>query len=190
MQPCYISIKRLYRCNHVKSVSSRKPLAQCFYFHCLLLCSQVLSLESKCQDFQVNITALREEISERESVIAQNYTTIQLLRRRLADMEKHKFVLGYRTQVRQSPLCSCRLCPCCCLPMRLSCACHLGCSSPAAVFDSSLSCCRCHCPSDGLHNNSIFAPLCAFLSYARVSCCLRVNYNVVSHADKILVSTR
>jgi len=32
-------------------------------------------------------------------VIAQNYTTIQLLRRRLADMEKHKFVLGYRTQV-------------------------------------------------------------------------------------------
>ncbi|KAL3160819.1 WD repeat-containing protein 49 [Trebouxia sp. C0009 RCD-2024] len=59
---------------------------------------QVLSLESKCQDFQVNITALREEISERESVIAQNYTTIQLLRRRLADMEKHKFVLGYRTQ--------------------------------------------------------------------------------------------
>ena len=65
----------------------------------LLVWWQVLSLESKCQDFQVNITALREEISERESVIAQNYTTIQLLRRRLADMEKHKFVLGYRTQV-------------------------------------------------------------------------------------------
>ena len=60
---------------------------------------QVLSLESKCTDFQVNIAALREEISERETVIAQNYTTIQLLRRRLADMEKHKFVLGYRTQV-------------------------------------------------------------------------------------------
>ena len=60
---------------------------------------QVLSLESKCKDFQVNIAALREEISERESVIAQNYSTIQLLRRRLADMEKHKFVLGYRTQV-------------------------------------------------------------------------------------------
>lgn len=60
---------------------------------------QVLSLESKCKDFQVNISALREEISERETVIAQNYTTIQLLRRRLADMEKHKFVLGYRTQV-------------------------------------------------------------------------------------------
>ena len=59
----------------------------------------MLSLESKCKDFQVNIAALREEISERESVIAQNYTTIQLLRRRLADMEKHKFVLGYRTQV-------------------------------------------------------------------------------------------
>lgn len=60
---------------------------------------QLLSLESKCKDFQVNISALREEISERDTVIAQNYTTIQLLRRRLADMEKHKFVLGYRTQV-------------------------------------------------------------------------------------------
>lgn len=60
---------------------------------------QLLSLESKCKDFQVNILALREEISERDTVIAQNYTTIQLLRRRLADMEKHKFVLGYRTQV-------------------------------------------------------------------------------------------
>ncbi|DBB08551.1 TPA: WD repeat-containing protein 49 [Trebouxia sp. C0006] len=59
---------------------------------------QLLSLESKCKDFQVNILALREEISERDTVIAQNYTTIQLLRRRLADMEKHKFVLGYRTQ--------------------------------------------------------------------------------------------
>ena len=59
----------------------------------------MLSLESKCKDFQVNIAALREEILERESVIAQNYSTIQLLRRRLADMEKHKFVLGYRTQV-------------------------------------------------------------------------------------------
>ena len=70
----------------------------------------MLSLESKCKDFQVNIAALREEISERESVIAQNYTTIQLLRRRLADMEKHKFVLGYRTQVRM-PLTSVQALP-------------------------------------------------------------------------------
>ena len=64
-----------------------------------MLALQVLALESKCADLEINMTALREEISERESVIAQNYTTIQLLRRRLADMEKHKFVLGYRTQV-------------------------------------------------------------------------------------------
>lgn len=79
-----------------------------------VLAVQVLSLEGKCQDFQVNITALREEISERESVIAQNYTTIQLLRRRLADMEKHKFVLGYRTQVCHITLRSYRQCQCCC----------------------------------------------------------------------------
>lgn len=70
------------------------------WFVNIALTVQVLNLESKCADLQVNITALREEISERESVIAQNYTTIQLLRRRLADMEKHRFVLGYRTQVR------------------------------------------------------------------------------------------
>lgn len=118
MQPCYIIVKQ-------KAI----PLTQCFWVHYLLLCLQVLSLESKCQDFQVNIAALSEEISERESVIAQNYTTIQLLRRRLADMEKHKFVLGYRTQVQPTPLCSCRLCLCWCFPMTFSCACHLGCSS-------------------------------------------------------------
>lgn len=110
MRPCYTSVKQ-----------TALPLAQCFWLYLLLLCLQVLSLESKCQDFQVNIAALREEISERESVIAQNYTTIQLLRRRLADMEKHKFVLGYRTQVQHSLLCSCHLCPCCCSPMRLPC---------------------------------------------------------------------
>ena len=90
-------------------------------------CLQVLSLESKCQDFQVNITALREEISERESVIAQNYTTIQLLRRRLADMEKHKFVLGYRTQVWHITLRSHQLCQCCCFPANLLCDWRLSC---------------------------------------------------------------
>lgn len=73
---------------------------------------QVLNLESKCTDLQVNITALREEISERESVIAQNYTTIQLLRRRLADMEKHRFVLGYRTQVTWSGSTQCTYAGC------------------------------------------------------------------------------
>ena len=79
-------------------ITSTMCSTSCRQHHTVAL--QVLSLESKCKDFQVNISALREEISERETVIAQNYTTIQLLRRRLADMEKHKFVLGYRTQVR------------------------------------------------------------------------------------------
>ena len=51
------------------------------------------------KDYEVNMAAMKDEISERENVIAQNYTTIQLLRKRLADLEKHKYVLGFRTQV-------------------------------------------------------------------------------------------
>ncbi len=50
------------------------------------------------------MAAMKDEISERENVIAQNYTTIQLLRKRLADLEKHKYVLGFRTQVRKPSL--------------------------------------------------------------------------------------
>ena len=50
------------------------------------------------------MVAMKDEISERENVIAQNYTTIQLLRKRLADLEKHKYVLGFRTQVRKPSL--------------------------------------------------------------------------------------
>lgn len=44
------------------------------------------------------MAALREEVAKREGVISQNYETIQLLRRRATDLEKHKFVLSYRTQ--------------------------------------------------------------------------------------------
>ena len=50
------------------------------------------------------MAAMKDEISERENVISQNYTTIQLLRKRLADLEKHKYVLGFRTQVRRATL--------------------------------------------------------------------------------------
>ena len=50
------------------------------------------------------MAAMKDEISERENVIAQNYTTIQLLRKRLADLEKHKYVLGFQTQVRMASL--------------------------------------------------------------------------------------
>ena len=56
------------------------------------------------KDYEVNMAAMKDEISERENVIAQNYTTIQLLRKRLADLEKHKYVLGFRTQVREPSL--------------------------------------------------------------------------------------
>jgi hypothetical protein len=39
---------------------------------------------------------LRSEVAERDVVIGDNYGTIQGLRRRLQDLEKHKFVLGYK----------------------------------------------------------------------------------------------
>ena len=76
------------------------------------------------------MAAMKDEISERENVIAQNYTTIQLLRKRLADLEKHKYVLGFRTQVRKAsrvptpcPCVDCRAswinsCRMICLPCR------------------------------------------------------------------------
>jgi hypothetical protein len=52
-------------------------------------CLQVAELERSC-------AKLRVEVAERDGVIGDNYGTIQGLRRRLADLEKHKFVLGYK----------------------------------------------------------------------------------------------
>ena len=60
---------------------------------------QVGKLEAKVRDYEINMAAMKDEIAERENVIGQNYDTIQQLRRRLADLEKHKFVLGFRAQV-------------------------------------------------------------------------------------------
>jgi hypothetical protein len=45
---------------------------------------------------QVTIAKLRQELDERDTVMADNYSTIQMLRRQLQDLEKHKFVLSYR----------------------------------------------------------------------------------------------
>lgn len=61
-------------------------------------------LEAKVRDYEVNLAAMKDEVAERENVIGQNYDTIQQLRRRLADLEKHKFVLGFRAQVQLSIL--------------------------------------------------------------------------------------
>jgi hypothetical protein len=50
---------------------------------------QVAELERGC-------AKLRGEVAARDGVISDNYGTIQGLRRSMADLEKHKFVLGYK----------------------------------------------------------------------------------------------
>ncbi|KAK9816472.1 hypothetical protein WJX72_000711 [[Myrmecia] bisecta] len=62
------------------------------------------ALETRVQDYELTVTAMRADIAEREDVIGQNYQTIQQLRRRVGDLEKHKFVLGYRSQELQQEL--------------------------------------------------------------------------------------
>eukprot|EP00884_Botryococcus_braunii_P019952 jgi/Botrbrau1/6640/Bobra.104_2s0027.1 len=63
-----------------------------------LLEATKVDFESKVKESHAQVDHMREQIRERENVISQNYESIQLLRRRVADLEKHKFVLTYRTQ--------------------------------------------------------------------------------------------
>jgi hypothetical protein len=39
------------------------------------------------------------QITERDAVIADNYNTLQALRRRCQELETHKFVLGYKVSI-------------------------------------------------------------------------------------------
>ena len=45
---------------------------------------------------QTTIEKLKKELQERDAVMADNYDNIQALRRKVQDLEKHKFVLGYK----------------------------------------------------------------------------------------------
>lgn len=50
----------------------------------------------QADDLKMTIAKLTREVAEREAVNTDNYHTIQALRRRVQDLEKHKFVLGYK----------------------------------------------------------------------------------------------
>jgi hypothetical protein len=63
-----------------------------------VLSSENGEMREKISDTEVTIKKLSEEIEERDAVISSNYHTIQLLRRRLQDLEKHKFVLAYKVR--------------------------------------------------------------------------------------------
>ncbi len=44
---------------------------------------------------------LREEMAERDAVMSENYATIQHLRSTIQELEKHKYVLGYKVNAYQ-----------------------------------------------------------------------------------------
>ncbi len=50
----------------------------------------------KAEELSLTITKLQRELHERDAVNADNYATIQQLRRKVQDLEKHKFVLSYK----------------------------------------------------------------------------------------------
>lgn len=47
---------------------------------------------------------MNEEVKERDAVMADNFSTIQVLRRRVQDLEQYKFVLGYKAEAYQAQL--------------------------------------------------------------------------------------
>lgn len=51
------------------------------------------------KEADATISSLRDEASEREGVIGQNYGTIQLLRQQVGELEKSKFVMGFHAKV-------------------------------------------------------------------------------------------
>eukprot|EP00878_Enallax_costatus_P041927 GHUV01048855.1.p1 GENE.GHUV01048855.1~~GHUV01048855.1.p1 ORF type:complete len:137 (+),score=34.96 GHUV01048855.1:254-664(+) len=57
---------------------------------------QVEALNGKLSEAAVGADKLRRELAERDGVIAENYQTLQGLRRRVQELETHKFVLSYK----------------------------------------------------------------------------------------------
>lgn len=59
---------------------------------------QVEGLNGKISEAAVGADKLRRELAERDGVIAENYRTLQGLRRRVQELETHKFVLSYKVR--------------------------------------------------------------------------------------------
>ncbi|KXZ44685.1 hypothetical protein GPECTOR_63g14 [Gonium pectorale] len=54
------------------------------------------ALREQSEELRLTISKLTRELEERDKVNADNYGTIQQLRRKVQDLEKHKFVLSYK----------------------------------------------------------------------------------------------
>jgi chromosome segregation ATPase len=66
------------------------------------LASQLSGLKQQLAEAAAVADKLRGELAERDGVIGDNYASLQGLRRRVQELETHKFVLGYKVS------CACR----------------------------------------------------------------------------------
>ncbi|GLC77526.1 WD repeat-containing protein 49 [Pleodorina starrii] len=55
-------------------------------------------LREQTEDLRITIAKLTKELEERDAVNADNYVTIQQLRRKVQELEKHKYVLSYKAE--------------------------------------------------------------------------------------------
>ncbi len=62
------------------------------------LTAEARSLKDQVSDEQLTVVKLKREVEERDALIADNYNTLQGLRRRCQELEKHKFVLSYKVR--------------------------------------------------------------------------------------------
>eukprot|EP00198_Chlamydomonas_reinhardtii_P006316 XP_001695652.1 flagellar/basal body protein [Chlamydomonas reinhardtii] len=56
------------------------------------------ALREQAEELKLTIAKLTKELEERDAVNTDNYATIQQLRRKVQDLEKHKFVLSYKAE--------------------------------------------------------------------------------------------
>jgi hypothetical protein len=56
------------------------------------------SLKEASEELRLTIAKLAKELEERDAVLAENYATIQQLRRRIQDAEKHRFVYQHKAE--------------------------------------------------------------------------------------------
>jgi hypothetical protein len=73
--------------------------------------ARVAALQQELSGLQQQLTGagsvadkLRAELMERDGVISDNYVTMQGLRRRVQELETHKFVLTYKVSTGMAPL--------------------------------------------------------------------------------------
>lgn len=70
---------------------------------CFPTAAQLEGQNAKLAEAAASADKLRRELAERDGVIAENYQTLQGLRRRVQELETHKFVLTYKVSWLTAP---------------------------------------------------------------------------------------